>query len=1122
MRKAVALALVAIALFVPAVARAQSDSGEIHIVVTDAATKAPIDLARVLLDGAVMASELTSKNGQVVFTDVPDGIYRARIVKRGYSSLTSKSFEVLDGRVVTVSVALVEETNGLKVIGTVSVKASATISSTSINQDSAQRRLSEDLAGALNKLSGVSVDTSSDDSDATQTISLEGHDPSQTQLTLDGIPLNAPGTAGNLRGFASDLFVGASVHMGPSLGGLGGSVNFTTLQPTLSWLSQASVTGASDGKYNYSFAESGSLGKLGIAVQNVYRSVPSLADGDLFLDASGQDYVHDGDSSYSGNLVKFRYQFSDSNSITGTFLNSARDTQLVCLRMYSPPALPCGYGPGSYSDASVQLYSLVDNALIGATQLQASVYSTTATNLYDALDRTIAVLAPYSSGSPSIQQPEAIVPSPAPIGYSGLAKTQGFMLNATLPAKEKHTFSIQAFATSSTNSTTPLVPEAEPYYNGSTQTAYDQLQLTDTIHSNDKLSLQEAVGLSSATGSGGASMLASSGLTWRPTDVDTYGLLYAVGGVAATAGHSTILTDPASLRFDCNGNVAYGNAPGQQPTRSSSNSARISYTRTLKRGNVSFQLYRQVQSGILLPIYLNGMELASTFPFGYMSQVRQLYDSPAGCNEPPGTPFYARQLYFTTPIADMQRVYQGGSLTGYLTLGDFVIQPYYDVNVAQAVGNNAYLFQPYSITISGDQLPNVPLQRAGIVFDYKAPHSILEWLADAQYVGRNNPNNLPAYTTYDAGVTAQLTTGTLTIAASNITNTYGGVYSGPENAVPYTTYGGYSIATTARPLTPRTYSVTYALKFGAGATSTQTGSAFNLPRGAEGGPGGGPGGPGGPGGRGPGGFRNFMAPLPATPPPDPLAVVPNAQRCTSDAQTNAQKLSGEIKAFVAQIEAAKTPAGYPATMAAPALSDASLTYHGLGDTYAVTVVPRGSGMRGLFGCFELHIARPDDVTQRKLYAPQNVGFFIPQITFMPSVGLYFTPRPPQAGQEQFRVYKLPASTPTDPFAVRTGTTCTAQAQSLAQQSLQELRAHFASGAPAPSWTIAAHDAAKGTWYQLDPADPTVVAAVVMCARVAATTQDELTGRGFGGAAVPSLNYAVPLGLYVVRNRLPGP
>ncbi len=86
--------------------RAQSDSGEIDIVVVDAATKQPLELARVLLDGPVITSELTSKNGKVTFTDVPDGIYRARIVRRGYTSLTSASFEVLDGRVVTVSFAL--------------------------------------------------------------------------------------------------------------------------------------------------------------------------------------------------------------------------------------------------------------------------------------------------------------------------------------------------------------------------------------------------------------------------------------------------------------------------------------------------------------------------------------------------------------------------------------------------------------------------------------------------------------------------------------------------------------------------------------------------------------------------------------------------------------------------------------------------------------------------------------------------------------------------------------------------------------------------------------------------------------------------------------------------------
>ena len=177
---------------------AQTDSGSIRIIVDDESGKTPLGLARVVLDGPVVTSELTSKNGQVSFVDVPDGIYRARIAKRGYQTITSEPFEVVNGRAVTVSVTLVLSTN-LKIIGSVTARSSAAISTTSIDQNSAQRKLSNDLANALNKLSGVSVSTTGDDSDATQTISLEGHDPSQTQLTLDGVPLNAPGQAGQYR-----------------------------------------------------------------------------------------------------------------------------------------------------------------------------------------------------------------------------------------------------------------------------------------------------------------------------------------------------------------------------------------------------------------------------------------------------------------------------------------------------------------------------------------------------------------------------------------------------------------------------------------------------------------------------------------------------------------------------------------------------------------------------------------------------------------------------------------------------------------------------------------------------------------------------------------------------------
>jgi hypothetical protein len=1098
-------ALLMLCAAVTPLAWAQSESAEIDIVVVDATTKQPLELARVLLDGPVITSELTSKNGKVTFTDVPDGIYRARIVKRGYQSLTSASFEVLDGRVITVNFALALENGGLKVIGEVTAKASATISSNSIDQNSAQRRLSTDLADALNKLSGVSVSTSSDDSDATQTISLEGHDPTQTQLTLDGIPLNAPGSAGNLGGFATDLFQGASVHMGPTLGGLGGSVNFSTLQPTLSWQTQLQMSVGSYSRDNYSVAETGSIGKLGLAVQTVNRLYPSLVDGDFYEDASGLSYMHDGDSTISGNLVSARYEFGDSDSLTGMFMNSNRNTNVVCLRYPGDPAttLPCGYGPNNTDTTNLQLYSVTDNALVGATQIQTSLFSFDSSGLLNELAR-------YVNGVPS------------PTGYSTNTKSSGYVVNATLPAQQRHTISIQAYGTSSQFATTPLVPQAEPFYSGSQTANYSVLQATDTIHSNDKLTLSGSAGLSTATGNSGVSELASVAATWRPTSRDAYSASFALGGAAATQGRLQILSDPASLRFDCNGKVAYGNAPGQQPQNSSSTSARLTYTHQLHGGNVSLTLYRQLQNGVLLPVYVDGVVLnqLGQLPSGYLAQVAALYNSPAGCNAPLGTPFTAQQLYFQTPIAGVQRLYQGAELTGYFTLGDLVVQGYYNLTGAQADSNSYIFANPWSITIPGQQLPNVPLIKSGIVLDYKAPHSKFEWLADAQHVGANNPNNLPPYTTFDVGVTAQLTRGTLTLAASNFTNTYSGVFASPANAVPFTTAGGIVIPNIARPLVPRTISVTYSAKFGQG-VSSQTATAFRARGTGGGGPFGGQGAPGeqGPPGGGGGGrgLQSLFSPLPQTPPADPFAVVANPATCSVDNAAKTRRLAGELKDFAAKVEAARTAAGYPATMPAPALPDATITYHGLGMTYALAITPKGSGMlRAVASCLSLHIARADDVTQRKLFAPSSPLFFVPQLNFMPAVGLYVVARQSQAGQEAFRVYVLPTAPPKDPFQMRASQPCTGDVKNLATQSLLELRNHFANGAATPSWTITAHAAKSGTWYELDPGDPTVLPALIVCGRIAATTADVLGQRGLGGNAVPELNYAPSVGLYLIR------
>ena len=674
-----------------------------------------------------------------------------------------------------------------------------------------------------------------------------------------------------------------------------------------------------------------------------------------------------------------------------------------------------------------------------------------------------------------------------------------------------------------------MVPQSAPYYFGSQPSNYSALQVTDTVHSSDTLSLAESIGVSNAGGLGGASALASLGATWSPTRVDSYSASYALGG-AASGGRSQILTDPASLRFDCNGNVAYGSAPGDEPGRSSSTSIRAGYTRKFRGGNLSLTLYRQVQDGVLLPTYVNGTLLESQLPPGYLQEVEALYASPAGCNAAAGAAFGPQQLYFLTPINGIQRIYQGGEASGFVTLGGLVVQPYYNVTVATANSNSYLLSNPYSITIPGAQLPNVPLQKAGVVFDYKSPHSFLEWLADAQYVAKNNPNNLPSYTTFDAGVTAQLTTGTLTFAATNLTNQFGGIFSGPQNAVPYLTVGGYVVGTTARPLTPRSVSFTYSVKFGEGAV-TQTSSTFHAPRGGGGayGPGGGAGanaeaGPGGAtgapsgGGQGRGGFARMFSPLPDTPPANPFALSNDPQACSAANAAQAQPFADGMKAYVAQIEAAKTAAGYPATMASPALAQATVTYHGLGTTYALTISPHTGTIRAFGGCLPLHIARAADVTQRKLFASSTTLFMVPQLNFMPGVGLYVVARQQQPGQEQFRVYRLPTTAPSDPFQVRAvGGSCTTEAHNLATQALTELSGYFATGAKTPSWTIAEHTASSGVWYHLQPGDATSVPALLMCGRVATATSEELTQRGFDAKPIPELNYTRALGLYILRN-----
>src|ERR1700729_1257866 len=179
------LLALALLVFAPAGAFAQSDAGEIDLTVVDAATDAPLGNVRTFLLGAQTANALTTASGAIKFTEVPVGIYRIRVQLRGYDGANTREFDVLPDRAVHVSVRLTKRiaTTGtstaskgssasstgsgddskLKVIGIVTARAPVTITTSDLNADSPIRRLSDSLTDALDKLAGVSVSTDATD-----------------------------------------------------------------------------------------------------------------------------------------------------------------------------------------------------------------------------------------------------------------------------------------------------------------------------------------------------------------------------------------------------------------------------------------------------------------------------------------------------------------------------------------------------------------------------------------------------------------------------------------------------------------------------------------------------------------------------------------------------------------------------------------------------------------------------------------------------------------------------------------------------------------------------------------------------------------------------------------------
>ncbi|GAC1302309.1 MAG: hypothetical protein NVSMB19_11530 [Vulcanimicrobiaceae bacterium] len=962
-------------------ALAGSDTGEITISVVDSGTSLALASARTILLGPQTASSLTTAAGVIRYTDVPVGIYRVRVTLRGYDASSSAEFEVLPNRAVAVRVALALASGGLKTIGSVTARSSVTIASTDVDADSPIRRLSDSLTDALDKVAGVSVTQDTSDPRSAVTVSLNGHDESQTAVSLDGIPLAAPGGTANLRAIGTDLFSGSSTNHAPGAGSLGGGINFRTLQPTQSLQIRANGTTGTFDRSNYQFAATGSVGRFGFAAQHTWRGANSPLTFQVFRDQSGLTYPHEGESHGLGDFFKFRYRLRDERTTFGgaAFANNT-DSHALCARDVT--LLPCGIGPnnqnyGRFGFAYATLQSLVGNVTTTLTAYEHSGVQNT-----DDVNRFVLLpdLGPSVDGSCGARGGSALVTSYSAQRCPSLGTSttfqRGFTYAASI-ASGKHTFAATGTTSSSTNASRPTAGSRfeKTFTNAVASSSY---QLSDSYKVDDRLSLTPRLSLANTTALG-TSLLGGIAASWRPRTADTFGASINVGSSQPNVNLNRSFSDPVSARFDCGAGTALVNGPGDDTGGAQSAvSFDATWTHQFVRSGAQFSLdaFSQVQSGQIVNATI--AEPVTYFPTTYLTTLANVFAAPSVCGSaPPPT------VYVNEPVGGTRRVYQGVTASARFALGRYVVVlPNYTLNVATLTAASPRLADGPSTTIVGRQLPGRPVHRAGATLDGLLPRSGTELLLNAQYTGANNQQNLGPFVTFAAGIAHAFGPGRVTLFENNVFNTYGGSFATDANAQPLALTGDRILRTAATPLTPRTINLGYAINLGG---ARPTGARTARPSAGA-----------GVDGRAAGAGNRFV-PVPPPPGVDVLSLAVARTSCDAAAQVVAKPLFEGLRAYVG---------AYEAKTVLPEVPDMEIVAHPLSldpaVPYYLELRPRGpaapSGPRPLrvfAGCaYVTAYAAAEARTRGIATASGRPGLF-----YLPTIGLIYvrSPELPQGG-----------------------------------------------------------------------------------------------------------------------------
>jgi hypothetical protein len=1074
--------LVVPGLGVPVAAFAQAGDGSVTVEVRELSSGRPLS-ARIALTGPLTTGEISDDAGAVTFTSIPGGTYTVVVAKTGYKTTRSEAFDVRAGGSVVVRVALPRSTEPQR-IGAVRVRTAPVQPESFLDVSGAVGRSSRDFGDALSKTAGVSL-VDDDTPGAGPTISLEGRAPAQTAATLDGIPLNAPGVAADLRQIDPDLFRRATISFRPSAAGSGGTVNFQTIDPTPRWLTSGRAESSSYGRSAFAVSEQGTFDRVGVAVEHVKRSAPSLVSGERYLDASGLDYTHDGFDESSGDLVKLRYAGAVHNLST-LWLRSDRRSDAVCLQYANP--LPCGFGPGNSVEKHFNVFSVGDVFALGSGTYGVSLYRIASATDVDLAQRFVARAA-------------------APFSQSSATSASGVVANASVPLGANQSLAVQL--SRRWGSTSIGVQSGGVGAAFVQPSSFQSVSVSDTVRMSPRVTLVAQAGSLYSDAVRGAG--ASGGLSgvWQPNAHDAFALSADVAHTPTASGRYGVLSDPASLAFDCTAHTATGFMPGDDAAKNAVSSYRLLWQRAFARGRFSLQAYAQTEKNASLTSLVSAQAFgARTLPVSYFAAAGALYASPSVCGA--GAALPASGLYFATQVSGVNLLYRGARAAWSIDVNPRVTASVSVERTSATVRSNDFrLVAPLTLTRPDEQLRGVAPWRGNVLVSYDAHRPFgFQAVANVQYVSAGNGANLPAYALVDLAVAHRVGGGSLSLTVNNAFDTYGGTFASHANALPLVTVNGTELAGIARPNAPRAISVAYSAAVGPGAVKR---APTLLDTGAD-------------GTRiGPPGYllRSFAKAAPL----DPFERN-TGSACTRDQARLDDRIVAAVQTFAGAMDRAKTRTGFPAQppVALPAIDGVDVSYYRTEASYAILLsTGRLDVAQALVNCTSVHIGSPADARAHGVYTPTDVSLVAQRVFFSPEAGFYLVQMPTAGIAQRFRTFALPATRPQRPFRLQSAEVCKEDLRPIATSLLAQLETYFAAPNPASGtttdWTIVKHDGANA-YYELRSNQIGALTSLVNCGYVAGAARADLSARGFDGAAPPAFNYAPEFGLYVVSGAPP--